>query len=156
VKKIYIVILTAVVLIHSTAFSVEVKKTGTTSSKFLSIGIGPRANAMGGAFTSIANDAEALYWNPAGIAAIYQNQALFTYTKLFADIHLNYFGLVIPVGEIGNFGISVTALSVGDMEITTEYYPERNVLCCKLCIRSVIRTPYHRCFFSWYKRQVHP
>jgi hypothetical protein len=124
VKKIYIVIFIAMVLIHSTAFSVEVKKTGTTSSKFLSIGIGPRANAMGGAFTSIANDAEALYWNPAGIAAIDQNQALFTYTKLFADIHLNYFGLVVPAGEIGKFGLSITALSVGDMEITTEYYPE--------------------------------
>lgn len=111
-------------LIHHNAFSVEVKKTGTTAAKFLSIGIGPRANAMGGAFTSVANDASALYWNTAGIASVEQNQALFTYSKLFADINLNYFGLVVPVGEVGNFGFSVTALSVGDMEVTTEYFPE--------------------------------
>lgn len=111
-------------LIQTVAFSIEVKKTGTTAAKFLSIGIGPRANAMGGAFTSVANDASALYWNTAGIASINQNQALFTYSKLFADISVNYFGLVVPVGEIGNFGFSVTALNVGDMEVTTEYFPE--------------------------------
>jgi hypothetical protein len=124
VKKIYTIILTAVVLIYSAAYGVEVKKTGTTAAKFLSIGIGPRANGMGGAFTAVANDASALYWNPAGIASLDKYNAMFTYTKLFADINLTYFGLVLPAGDIGNFGLSVTALSVGDIEVTTEYFPE--------------------------------
>lgn len=106
------------------AIAQQVTKTGTTAAKFLSIGIGPRANAMGGAFSSIANDATAMYWNPAGIANLNEFQTIFTYTKLFADININYIGLVIPAGSFGNIGISVTALNVGDMEVTTEYFPE--------------------------------
>jgi hypothetical protein len=33
-------------------------------------GIGPRAMGMGGAFTAIADDTSAVYWNPAGLAQI--------------------------------------------------------------------------------------
>ncbi len=102
----------------------EVSKTGTTAAKFLSIGIGARANAMGGAFTAVANDASAMYWNPAGIAPLQKYEALFTYTKLFADINLNYFGAVIPVGELGVIGFNVTAVNIGEMDVTTEYYPD--------------------------------
>jgi len=102
----------------------QVSKTGTTAAKFLSIGVGPRANAMGGAYTSIANDASAMYWNPAGIANVNEVQTLFTYTKMFADINVNFFGIVFPAGEYGTFGASVTALNVGEMDVTSEYYPE--------------------------------
>ncbi len=35
-----------------------------------SMGIGARALGLGGAYTSVANDYTALYWNPAGLAAI--------------------------------------------------------------------------------------
>lgn len=102
----------------------QVTKTGTTAAKFLNIGIGPRANAMGGAYSAVANDVTAMYWNPAGIANVNEVQTIFTYTKMFADINLNYFGLVIPAGTLGTFGASVTALNIGDMFVTTEYYPE--------------------------------
>jgi hypothetical protein len=112
-------------LLHSIGFS-QVTKTGTTAAKFLSVGIGARANAMGGAFTSIANDASALYWNPAGAADLTKYEAMFTYTSLFKDldINLNYLAVVIPTEDWGNFGVSVTALDYGEMDVTTEYYPE--------------------------------
>ena len=45
-----------------------VNKTGTTAAKFLSIEVGSNAVGMGGAYTSIANDATAMYWNPAGLS----------------------------------------------------------------------------------------
>ncbi len=104
----------------------QVTKTGTTAAKFLSMGIGPRANAMGGAFTSLANDASALYWNPAGAASMKQYEAMFTYTSLFKDldISLNYAALVIPADDWGNFGVSITALDYGKMDVTTELYPD--------------------------------
>jgi hypothetical protein len=102
----------------------QVAKTGTTAAKFLNIGVGPRANAMGGAFSSVSDDASALYWNPAGIANVSQFQTIFTYTTMFADMKVNYFGFVLPAGDIGNLGLSVTAMNVGEMDVTTEYYPE--------------------------------
>lgn len=102
----------------------QVSKAGTTAAKFLSIGVGPRANAMGAAFSAVANDASSMYWNPAGIAHLNDNQGIFSYSKLFADIDLNYFGIVINSGDLGNFGINVTSLNIGDMEVTTENSPE--------------------------------
>ena len=45
-----------------------VNKTGTTSAKFLSIGVGSNAVGMGGAYTAVADDATAMYWNPAGLS----------------------------------------------------------------------------------------
>ena len=124
-KKFLPVIFLLFVLLQSDGFS-QVTKTGTTAAKFLSIGIGPRANAMGGAFTSVANDASALYWNPAGAASLTDYEAMFTYTSLFKDldINLNYAAVVIPAGSIGNFGVAVTALDYGNMNVTTELYPE--------------------------------
>ena len=38
------------------------------AGEFMALGGGARAMAMGGAFVSIANDATAPYWNPAGIS----------------------------------------------------------------------------------------
>ena len=53
---------------QQTPFSSSVSNVGTTAAAFLNIGVGSRANAMGGAFTAMADDATALYWNPAGLA----------------------------------------------------------------------------------------
>lgn len=124
-RNIYITtMMVMLVLAFNSSFGREVKKTGTTAGKFLSIGIGPRANAMGGAFSSIADDASAMYWNPGGLAFQSQSQAFFTYTELFADINVNYFGLTIPTGAWGTFGVSVTALTMGEMLVTTERFPD--------------------------------
>jgi hypothetical protein len=124
-KKFLLVIAILFPLLQNSGIS-QVTKTGTTAAKFLSVGIGPRANAMGGAFTAVGNDASALYWNPAGVADLNKYEAMFTYTSLFKDlnINLNYFALVIPAEDWGNFGVNVTALDYGEMDVTTEYYPE--------------------------------
>lgn len=41
-------------------------KVGTTGVPFLGIHVGPRAYAMGGAFTAMSDDATSLYYNPGG------------------------------------------------------------------------------------------
>jgi hypothetical protein len=124
-KKLLFVITFIIAVVYTSALS-QVTKTGTTAAKFLSIGIGPRANAMGGAFSSVASDASALYWNPAGIALLTEHQAMFTYTNLFKDldIKLNYLAVVLPTNGVGSFGLSVIALDYGDLPVTTENYPD--------------------------------
>jgi len=43
---------------------------GTTSAQFLKLEAGARPVGMGGAFTAVCDDVQALYWNTAGLAQI--------------------------------------------------------------------------------------
>ncbi len=43
---------------------------GGTSAAFLKLGVGARALGMSGAFTGVADDPYAIYWNPAGLASM--------------------------------------------------------------------------------------
>lgn len=109
-------------VVSSTAFG-QISKTGTTAAKFLSIPIGARAIAMGGAFVGIADDATSMYWNPAGTARLRQREAVVSHAQWIADIDFNYGGLTIPLGD-GTLGFNLTSLSMGEMERTTESQPE--------------------------------
>ena len=44
----------------------QTTKIGTTAAQALKYNVGPRAIGMGGAFTAIADDITAVYWNPSG------------------------------------------------------------------------------------------
>lgn len=107
-----------------TATAQDVSKVGTTAGKFLSIPVGARALGMGGAFVAVANDASAMFWNPAGLSSIYQYEALFTHSQWLADIDFNYGGIVVPMGDVGVFGVNFTSLTMEQMERTTELQPD--------------------------------
>ncbi len=60
--------------------------------------IGPRAIAMGGAFSSIADDATAVFWNPAGLARIGHQEITFSHADLFkTGIRDNFASFVLPL-----------------------------------------------------------
>lgn len=99
-------------------------KSGTTAAQFLKIDVGPRAIAMGGAFTATANDISAIYWNPAGLASNLSGEAFFNHTDWFLDIAMEYAGVAIHVPGIGTIGGFVTALTMDDMMVRTENRPE--------------------------------
>jgi hypothetical protein len=42
----------------------------------LGLGVGARAISMGGAFSALADDASTIYWNPAGLTEVKQNEAM--------------------------------------------------------------------------------
>ena len=104
--------------------SQEVTKIGTTAAKILSIPVGSRALGMGGAFVSVADDATAMYWNPSGIARLERNEFIFMHSNWLADIRFDFVGLVFPLGTMGTIGFNVTAMTMSEMDITTEYEPE--------------------------------
>tara|TARA_Y100000588_G_C14126442_1_gene869624 strand:- start:244 stop:1254 length:1011 start_codon:yes stop_codon:yes gene_type:complete len=95
-----------------------VDKTGTTAAKFLSIGVGSKAVAMGGAFTSIADDATAMYWNPAGLSYFNTGELYFNHADWIADISFDYFGFSIPIRPGHAVGINITSVTMGEMEVT--------------------------------------
>jgi hypothetical protein len=79
---------------------------------------------MGGAFVSIANDATALYWNPAGVATLRQTSAVAVHTNWIADTKFDYAAIALPVTGFGTIGLSITSLSMGDMKVRTVDFPE--------------------------------
>ena len=122
----YILWITIIVCICSTALYAQtgVTKVGTTAASFLAIDVGPRANAMGGAYVSIANDVTAMYWNPAGIANLDDFEMMFSNTKWIADVSFNYAGAVLPLGDFGTIGVNATLVTMDKIERTTVESPD--------------------------------
>ena len=95
-----------------------VNKTGTTAAKFLSIEVGSNAVGMGGAYTSIANDATAMYWNPAGLSFHDTKEVYFNHANWIADISFDYFGITFPMNNKSVLGFNLTSVSMDEMEVT--------------------------------------
>lgn len=125
-KKILVFFILLLIL-FSTLGEVEardVTKVGTTAAPFLTISVGARPMGMGGAFVAVANDASAMFWNVSGIAQLTRPEIIFNHSEWLADINFDYAGLIAPLGSFGTFGLSVTALTMAEMEQTNELFPE--------------------------------
>ncbi len=114
------ILLLVFVLIALPRIGAAQNKVGTTAAPFLTIGIGSRAQAMGGAFTAMADDASSLYWNPAGIARLEKSEVTLVHSNWLASMDFDYVGAVFNIGPWGAIGASATLLNAGKMEITTE------------------------------------
>ena len=98
----------------------------TTSAAFLEIGPGARSLGMGSAFVSVADDASALYWNPAGIVYVSRPEVQTYYSPWLVETQFYYNTAVIPMGGFGNLGISFTAVTMDEMMVRTVQDPEPN------------------------------
>lgn len=105
-------------------FTRQVSKVGTAAATFLEMGVGARALSMGDAFVSMADDATALYWNPAGIASAKETTTHFFHLPWIADISFNYAAVIIPIQNIGVLGISATSVTMNDMRVRTIIFPD--------------------------------
>jgi hypothetical protein len=65
-----------------------------TGFTFMRIGVGARPVGMGGAYTAVADDANALFWNPAGLALAPGFCADVTMMKLLQSVSYASAGLV--------------------------------------------------------------
>lgn len=71
--------------------------------------VGARALGMGGAFIGVADDAEAVYWNPAGLALSHRREVTFTHTINNRDFY-NYdefLAVSLPGGSDGAHGFGL-------------------------------------------------
>lgn len=125
-KKIFLIIILA---LSSTTLNAQLfpvlggQRAGISTAQFLKIGVGGRASAMGDAFVAIANDASALYWNPAGLTQFKQHQIIFSHNRWVVDINHDFLGGVYHLDESNSFGIGLTALTMQKMPVTTEFAP---------------------------------
>ena len=110
----------------SPLFAQKVSGVGTSSAAFLKIGVGARALGMGEAVATQAEDATAMFWNPAGLAKIERMQILLNHYDYLADMSYEFAGIAIPVRNVGSFGIFFSYLGMPDIERTTLTYPDGN------------------------------
>ncbi|MEO0165684.1 MAG: PorV/PorQ family protein [candidate division WOR-3 bacterium] len=107
----------AIILVIAIPLFADFAKLGTSGAQFLKISVG-RGAAMGEAFVAISDDASATYWNPAGLGVIGNRQFALQHNEWIADIKHEYLTGAIPLTNMGTLGFSLTALTMGKMEIT--------------------------------------
>ncbi len=83
---------------------------------FLRFGVGTRALALGNAFTAIADDATAGYWNPAGLIQIRDIQLNAQYSHLPFDRTFHFISSVLPLKSVGSFGFNWIGYRVNNLE----------------------------------------
>jgi hypothetical protein len=123
-KKSFIRILLITISLTVNMYAQDFTKAGSSAAQFLKIPVGAKAVSLGNSFASIADDATAMYWNPAGLPQIKKFSLSFTHTQWIADLNHNFFGLVLPLDEVSSVGFGVIQLSTGNIKNTTISQPE--------------------------------
>jgi hypothetical protein len=88
---------------------------------YLRYGAGARPLAMGGAFTGLADDATAEYWNPAALAFLEEHQFTTMYAPFGLSTNLYYAALGLPLGPRG-------AIAASDLMLHSDGFQTRNDL----------------------------
>ncbi|MDO8757208.1 MAG: PorV/PorQ family protein, partial [Elusimicrobiota bacterium] len=123
--------LIAALLLSSVSAGAAGTTAGTSGAAFLKLGSGARAGAMADAFTAVADDAFAAYYNPAGLARLSGSQLGGAHSAMFQGVSYQTLAFVVPFGrgegregvQTDNnrhaLGLSIYYLGVGDIERRT-------------------------------------
>lgn len=91
---------------------------------FLMISPGARAAGMGEAFVAIADDASAVYWNPAGLAFQTGREITLMHTNWLpqfgSDLYYDFLAYRQNFEGIGVIGVNITYLNLGEQTRTDE------------------------------------
>ncbi len=115
-----IIIFIATILIASTSYA---QKVGSTSMQFLKVMPGARAASLGEAYTVWATGAEAIFWNPAGLARIENMELSTTYINWLFDSQQGALAYAVAVRGFGVVGIQAQYVDYGEFEETTNQRP---------------------------------
>lgn len=93
--------------------------TASARASFQDQGWSARASGMAGAFSAAADDGGALFWNPAGTAAMERAELSFLWFRPYQelegiDVNSGLFSLTVP-GRFGTFGLAATDYNADDL-----------------------------------------
>jgi hypothetical protein len=124
-----VLVLAAISMVTAGVFAQQ--KAGTTSMQFLKVMPCARATALGDAYSVIATGAEALFWNPAGLAWTENQQASLTYVTWIFESKLYDLGYAVPLGNFGNVGLQIQYVDYGNFDESiasgVAYYPGQDL-----------------------------
>lgn len=102
-------------------FQVEAQTVRKYSNEFLNIGVDAAAFGMANAVTASSQDVNSVYWNPAGLVNLTDNQMAAMHANYFANIATyNYIAGAMPIDENSAVGISMIRFGVDDIMNTTQ------------------------------------
>jgi Type IX secretion system protein PorV len=90
------------------------QKVGSTSMQFLEVMPVARATALGDAYSVWASGADAVFWNPSGVALVQGQEFSSTFVKWIFDTRQGALSYATSVGEIGAIGVQIQYVDFGE------------------------------------------
>ncbi|TAK54683.1 MAG: PorV/PorQ family protein [Bacteroidetes bacterium] len=117
-KKIFNIV-RSVCLLFLIAGTLYAQKVGSTSMQFLHVMPSARATALGDAYTVWASGAEAVFWNPSGVALTRGQEISSTYIDWLFDTRQGAFSYALSLDDIGGLGMQIQYVDYGEFEETS-------------------------------------
>jgi hypothetical protein len=112
-------------LLFITAFAGNTNRTGTAGAQELLIPTGASGIALAGSDIAFASGADAIFWNPAGLArGSFSTEAFFSHESYLAGIGVDYGAVAATFGTVGTFAASFKSIAFGNIPVTTEDNPD--------------------------------
>jgi long-subunit fatty acid transport protein len=105
----------ALIITAAVSGGARAKGPGTTSANFLKIGVGPRPVAMGESFAGLADDINAIAYNPAGLATLSRSEASFMHNEFFEGVKQEWLAYAHP-SSLGTFAAGLNTVSVSEFD----------------------------------------
>ena len=87
-----------------------------TTYNFLKLDVDARSSSMAGSFVSMENDANIIFYNPAGLSTITNNKASVGFFKYLLDINSGNVAYTQKYKDYGYFGIGIRYINYGTFD----------------------------------------
>jgi len=130
IKFLFVLLLTSsLFVLPSSVKAGNPDRSGQAGASELLINPWSRSSGWGNANSACSKGLESIYSNIAGLAFTTKTELIFSHTAWLqgSGVSINSFGFSQKVGKTGVFGIGVSAMTFGDIMITTVDLPEGGV-----------------------------
>jgi hypothetical protein len=112
-------LLALTLVLPSSLYGFGKSESGTSGAAFLKIGPGARPVAMGEAFTGVADDVHAVYWNPAGLGTLKVPELTGMHMQYIQDFSYEFAAFAYPTEMHGTWAFAISNLHVDDLDRRT-------------------------------------
>lgn len=109
-----------VLFLISIIFLTTITKAQSTY-EFLRLDPSARSGALGGSFVANNDDADVIFYNPAGLSLLADNPISFSFVKHLMDINLASLSYSTEFDDIGRFGAAVKYINYGTFDEADEF-----------------------------------